>query len=72
MTEVNYPVDIDVKEPQSAPGSRARSIRPCWRRKPPAATLARDRVFSIENLTAFYGNSARDPRCLVRDLPSGW
>jgi phosphate transport system ATP-binding protein len=59
MTEVNYPVDISVQDP--AEHERAglpSAIDPSLlAAKPPAETLARDRVFSIENLTAFYGNA---------------
>ena len=57
MTEVNYPVDISVQEPQERAGLPSAIDPTLLAAKPPAETLARDRVFSIENLTAFYGNA---------------
>ena len=57
MTEVNYPVDIDVKDPAERAGLPSAIDPSLLAAKPPAETLARDRVFSIENLTAFYGNA---------------
>jgi len=64
MTEVNYSsTDISVQKPteQKPPESTAglaQAIDPSLlAAKPPAATLARDRVFSVESLTASYGGT---------------
>ncbi|HKB19855.1 MAG TPA: phosphate ABC transporter ATP-binding protein PstB [Gaiellaceae bacterium] len=64
MTDVNYPVDVSVQKPEERteqteqPAGLSQAIDPSLlAAKPPAQTLARDRVFSIENLTAYYGNS---------------
>ena len=58
MTERQLPCGYRRQNPPEArPGSRARSTRRCWTAKPPVETLARDRVFGIENLTAFYGDA---------------
>src|SRR5262245_18253265 len=64
MTEVNYPVDTSVQKPEERtekteqPAGLAQAIDPSLlAATPPAETRARDRVFSIENLTAFYGRA---------------
>ena len=45
MTEVNYPVDIDVKDPAERAGLPSAIDPSLLAAKPPAETLARDRVF---------------------------
>jgi phosphate transport system ATP-binding protein len=57
MTDVNYPVDISGQEPQERAGLPSAIDPSLLAAKPPAATLARDRVFAIENLTAYYGSA---------------
>ena len=57
MTEVNYPVEISVQDPAERAGLPSAIDPSLLAAKPPAATLARDRVFGIENLTAFYGDA---------------
>jgi phosphate transport system ATP-binding protein len=57
MTDLNYPVDISAQKPQERAGLPSAIDPSLLEAKPPAETLARDRVFSIENLTAFYGNA---------------
>ena len=57
MTEVNYPVNISVQDPEERAGLPSAIDPSLLAAKPPTATLARDRVFSIENLTAFYGGA---------------
>jgi phosphate transport system ATP-binding protein len=57
MTDLNYPVDISAQRPQERAGLPSAIDPSLLEAKPPAETLARDRVFSIENLTAFYGNA---------------
>ena len=53
----DYPSAISVQKPQEAgvPSGIDPSLLGA---KPPSATLARDPVFSLESLTAFYGDSA--------------
>ena len=53
MTEVNYPLDISVQDPAERAGLPSAIDPSLLAAKPPAETLARDRVFGIENLTAF-------------------
>jgi phosphate transport system ATP-binding protein len=57
MTNVNYPSGISVQEPPERSGLPSAIDPSLLGPKPPSATLARDRVFSIENLTAFYGDA---------------
>jgi phosphate transport system ATP-binding protein len=67
MTDVDYSTGIGVEKqteqaaPQAAPEAAAglaQAIDPSLlAAKPPAETLARDRVFSIESLTASYGGA---------------
>jgi phosphate transport system ATP-binding protein len=65
MTDVDYPVDTSVQKPEELtektdhPAGLSQAIDPSLvGAKPPAETLSRDRVFGIEQLTAYYGNSA--------------
>src|SRR6476659_4351470 len=57
MTDVNYPVDMSVQEPKERAGLPSAIDPSLLAAKPPAETLTRDRVFGIENLTAFYGDA---------------
>jgi phosphate transport system ATP-binding protein len=63
MTEVNYSsTDIGVQKPTEQETGQAAGVQQAidpslLAAKPPAETLARDRVFSIENLTASYGGT---------------
>src|SRR5512132_4447097 len=68
MTEVNYPVDISVQEPQERAGLPGAIDPTLLAAKPPAETLARARVFSIENLTAIFGPSGCGKSTFIRCL----
>jgi phosphate transport system ATP-binding protein len=63
MTDVNYPSPVSVQEPTQQTGLPSALDPSLLGAEPPAATLARDPVFSIENLTAFYGDAAA-----IRDI----
>ena len=53
----DYPVNISVQDPPERAGLPGAIDPSLLAAKPPAETLARDRVFSIEQLTAYYGNA---------------
>ncbi len=57
MTDVNYPSETSVQNPPESAGLPSAIDPSLLAARPPSQTLARDRVFGIENLTAFYGNS---------------
>jgi phosphate transport system ATP-binding protein len=57
MTDVNYPSAISVQDRPERAGLPSAIDPSLLGASPPSATLARDRVFSIENLTAFYGDA---------------
>jgi phosphate transport system ATP-binding protein len=58
MTDLNYPSVISVQDPAERTGLPSAIDTSLIAATPPAATLARDRVFGIENLTAYYGDAA--------------
>jgi phosphate transport system ATP-binding protein len=58
MTDVNYPSPISVQDPAERTGLPSAIDPSLLAATPPAATLARDKVFGIENLTAYYGDAA--------------
>jgi len=57
MTDVKYPSAISVQDPPERTGLPCAIDPSLLGASPPSATLARDPVFHIESLTAFYGEA---------------